>query len=88
MKENISYIRDILTLLEEHADDVEKALTESGEWAEFSEKMGEASDNLVALCMQYETIVELLKQAEEESKLRGPRPLPPPPSPGEIGGRR
>jgi hypothetical protein len=89
MKENISYVKDILALLEEHADDVEAALTESGEWAEFSEKMGEASDNLVAICMQYGYIIELLKQAEEEGKLRRPSPRPPRPSPGEIrGGRR
>ena len=44
MKDNISYVRNILTLFEEHAADIEAALTQSGEWAEFSEKMGEASN--------------------------------------------
>jgi hypothetical protein len=83
MKHNIGYIKDVLAFLEEHADEIEVALTRSGQWAEFSAKIEEASGNLIDLCTDYDPVNELLKQAEEDGKLRRPPPRPPRPSPGE-----
>jgi hypothetical protein len=83
MWDNVNYLKQVLTLLEEHADEIEAALTESGEWVEFSAKIEEVSGNLVDLCTDYDPINELLKQAEEDGKTRRPPPRPPRPSPGE-----
>jgi hypothetical protein len=83
---NLRYLISLLTLLEEHTADIQAALTESGQWDEFSQKLEAASDDLIALTMQYAYLVELIQQADQDGKLRWPFPKPPQSDDDEVDG--